>query len=160
MSDCSQTPFSLKKELSSDQGYFWVPQFHYLSVTSMRMLRGTVMTLSFFCLSSAAPSAHKSKSPPGRCSFDNPGGMCGWNQALRKSETQNVRGQLCSTSVVLGWVKQCYFFKLEPKASNKMRTSCCQINLLPASFITKGEPRPAHFILSSNYPLTWTLPLP
>lgn len=102
MSDYSQTPFSLKKEKNFlvTRAIFEYHNSHYFHATSMRMLRGTVMTLSCFCPSSAAPSAHKNKSPPGRCCFDNPGGMCGWNQARRK--TQNVRGQLCSTSVVLG----------------------------------------------------------
>lgn len=57
---------------------------HYLSVTSIRMLRRTVMTLSPFCLSLAALLAHKGKPPPGEGCFDNPSGMCGWNQGERR----------------------------------------------------------------------------
>lgn len=85
MSDSSQTPFSLKKEnFPVTRPNFEYHNSHYLCVTSIRMLRGTVMTLSPFCLSSAAPPAHKGKSPPSRGCFDNPRGMCGWNQAWRK----------------------------------------------------------------------------
>lgn len=78
------------------------------------------MTLSPFCLSSAALPAHKGKSPPGRGCFDNSeecvagtrhGGRDAKGFYHYASETQNVRGQLCSTSAVLGWVKAGLFFQ-------------------------------------------------
>lgn len=86
MSDSSQTPFSLKKEKNFlvTRPVFEYHNSHFLSVTPIRMLRGTGMTLSPFCLSSAAPPAHKGKSSPSRGCFDSPRGMCGWNQAWRE----------------------------------------------------------------------------
>lgn len=85
MSDSSQTPFSLKNNyFPVTRPIFENHSSHCLCVTSIRILRGTVITLSPFCLSSAAPSAHKGKSPRSRGCFDNPRGTCGWNQAWRK----------------------------------------------------------------------------
>lgn len=44
-----------------------------------------------------------------------------------------------------------------PKQAIKWKHNAIgQINLLSGSFITKGEPRPTYFIISSNDPLTWT----
>lgn len=148
VSKCSQAPFSLKKERKFPviRPIFEYHNSHYLCVTSIRMLRGTVMTLSPFCLSSAAPPAHKGKSPPGRGCFDNPREACGWNQALRerckrvlplcKWNPEGVRSALQHFSCAWLSKSSVIFLNWNPKQATKweqvaVRSIYCQLPSLP-----------------------------
>lgn len=69
VSDCSQTPFTLKmkRKFPGEQAYYFLSarlyhRSHYLCATFPRMLRGTMDILPF-CLSSSAPPTHKGKAP-------------------------------------------------------------------------------------------------
>lgn len=110
------------------------------------MLRGTGMTLSPFCLSSAAPPAHKGKSPPSRGCFDNPRGMCGWNQARRerckrvlslcKWNSECVRAALQHLSCAWLNKSSVIFLNWNPKQATKweqvaVRSIYCQLPSLP-----------------------------
>lgn len=136
---------SLKKEnnFPVTRAIFEYHNSHYLHVTSMRMLRGTVMTLSPFCLSSAAPSAHKGKPPPGRGCFDNPRGMwleAGTEEGMQKGfitmHSESVRSALQHLSCAWLSKSSIIFLNWSPKQATKweqvaVRSIYCQLPSLP-----------------------------